>query len=87
VEIYSDEAESATVLEKVWAVYLPMTHTELSVSNLLIPQTHYKLGASLMLREDDVVYRLRLGEVQESHEEWLRVSMDVVGREQFAAAA
>lgn len=87
VEIYSDEAESAAAQEKVWAVYLPMTHTELSVSNLLIPQTHYKLGATLMLREDDVVYRLRLGEVQESHEEWLRVSLDVVGREQFAAAA
>ena len=57
------------------------------MSNLLIPQSHYKLGASLILREDDAVYRLRLGEVQESHEEWLRVSMDVVGREQELAVA
>jgi len=87
VEIYSDEPGADAALEKVWAVYLPMTHTEQSVSNLLIPQSHYKLGASLMLREDDVVYRLRLGEVQESHEEWLRVSMDVVGREQELAVA
>jgi hypothetical protein len=87
VEIYSDEDNAAVAGEKVWAVYLPMTHTEQSVSNLLIPQSHYKLGASLMLREENAVYRLRLGEVQESHEGWLRVSMDVVGREQQLAAA
>ncbi|WP_310445994.1 hypothetical protein [Thiobacillus sp.] len=87
VEIYSESQTAQSEQEKVWAVYLPMTHTEQSTSNLLIPQSHYKLGASLMLREDDVVYRLRLGEVQESHEEWLRVSMDVVGREQELAVA
>jgi hypothetical protein len=40
-----------------------------------------------MLRDGDMVYRLRLGEVQEAHEGWLRVSMDVIGREQFAVAA
>jgi hypothetical protein len=40
-----------------------------------------------MLRDGEVVYRLRLGEVQESHEDWLRVGMDVIGREQLAVAA
>jgi hypothetical protein len=87
VEIYSETDTPGVPQNLTWAVYLPMTHTEQSVSNLLIPQTHYQLGAVLMLREGDVVYRLRLGEVQESHEGWLRVAMDVLGREQFAVAA
>ena len=46
-----------------------------------------KIQAAINQYGGDVVYRLRLGEVQESHEGWLRVNMDVVGREQFAAAA
>jgi hypothetical protein len=87
VEIYLETDEAGGAQEKTWAVFLPMTHTEQGVSNLLIPQTHYRPGASLMLRDGDVAYRLRLGEVQESHEGWLRVSMEVVGREQFAVAA
>jgi len=86
VEIYC-EAEAPVAGEKTWAVFLPMAHAEQGVSNLLLPQTHYQLGASLMLRDDDMIYRLRLGEVQESHEGWLRVTMDVLGREQFAVAA
>ena len=73
--------------EKAWAVFLPMTHTEQASSNLLVPRTHYKLGATMLLCDGDVLYRLRLGEVQESHEGWLRVTMDVIGREQFAVAA
>jgi hypothetical protein len=87
VEIFFEEAMPDATQEKTWAVFLPMTHTEKGTSNLLIPRTHYRLGAALMLRDGDVLYRLRLGEVQESHEGWLRVSMDVVGREQFAVAA
>ena len=87
VEVYYEANVQGVEQEKTWAIVLPMTHTEQSVSNLLIPRTHYQLGAPLMLCDGDVVYRLRLGEVQESHEGWLRVSMDVVGREQFAAAA
>jgi hypothetical protein len=87
VEVYFEADVPGVTQEKTWAIFLPMTHTEQSVSNLLIPRTHYRLGASLMLCDGDVVYRLRLGEVQESHEGWLRVSMDVVGREQFAVAA
>ena len=87
VKIYFDANEPGATQEETWAVFLPLTHTEQGVSNLLIPQTHYHLGASLMLREGDSVYRLRLGEVLETHEGWLRVGMDVVGREQFAVAA
>ena len=87
VEVYFEANVPGVTREPTSAVFLPMTHTEQGVSNLLIPKTHYQLGAPLMLRDGDIVYRLRLGEVQESHEGWLRVGMDVVGREQFAAAA
>lgn len=87
VEISHESDVPRGAAEKTWAVFLPMTHTEQGVSNLLIPQAHYQLGAPMSLRDGDVVYRLRLGEVQESHEGWLRVGMDVIGREQFAVAA
>lgn len=87
VEIQFEAEMPDATQEKAWAVFLPMTHTEKASSNLLVPRTHYKLGATLLLRDGDVLYRLRLGEVQESHEGWLRVAMDVVGREQFAVAA
>lgn len=87
VEVYYEADVPDVTRDPTWAVFLPMTHTEHGVSNLLLPQSHYHLGAPLMLRDGEVVYRLRLGEVQEGHEGWLRVSMDVVGREQFAAAA
>jgi hypothetical protein len=87
VEIYFEAEMQDVTQERAWAVFLPMTHTEKDTSNLLVPRTHYKLGASMMLRDGDILYRLRLGEVQESHEGWLRVTMDVIGREQFAVAA
>lgn len=87
VEIYFEPDGQSGAQEKTWAVFMPMTHLDQGVSNLLIPKTHYRLGAPLMLRDGDVIYRLRLGEVQESHEGWLRVGMDVMGREQFAVAA
>ena len=87
VEIYFDAEEQAGAQDKTWAVFMPMAPTDQGVSNLLIPKTHYRLGAPLMLRDGESVYRLRLGEVQESHEDWVRVGMDVVGREQFAEAA
>ncbi|MHB1144510.1 MAG: hypothetical protein ACYCZS_06400 [Thiobacillus sp.] len=87
VEIHVEEEGAGAKQEKTWAVFLPMTPTGQGVSNLLIPQTHYRPGAPLTLLDGDVVYRLRLGEVHESHEGWLRVGMEVVGREQYAAAA
>lgn len=87
VEIYSEADEGDAAVEKTWAVFLPMAHAEQGVSNLLLPQSHYQRGANLMLRDGDILYRLRLGDVQETHEGWLRVAMDVLGRTQFAAAA
>lgn len=87
VEIAHESDGAQRAKEKIWAVFLPMTHTEQGVSNLLIPRDHYKLGAPMTLRDGELLYRLRLGDVQESHEGWLRVGMDVIGREQFAEAA
>jgi hypothetical protein len=87
VEIYFEPDGQGGAQDKTWAVFMPMTHLDQGGSNLLIPKTHYRLGAPLMLRDGDILYRLRLGEVQESHEGWLRVGMDVMGREQFAVAA
>jgi hypothetical protein len=87
VEVYFEPAGQTGAQDKTWAVFMPMTHLDQGGSNLLIPRTHYRLGAPLMLRDGDILYRLRLGEVQESHEGWLRVGMDVIGREQFAVAA
>lgn len=87
VEIEFEPDAPGRSQEKTWAVLLPMIHTEQGGSNLLISQTHYRPNAMLLLRDGDTVYRLRLGEVHESHEGWLRVGMDVIGREQFAVAA
>lgn len=87
VEIYFHAEEQAGAQEKIWAVFMPMTPSGQGLSNLLIPKTHYCRGAALKLRDGESVYQLRLGEVKESHEDWVRVDMDVVGREQFAAAA
>ncbi|MCA1979180.1 MAG: hypothetical protein LDL19_08070 [Thiobacillus sp.] len=87
VEVYYDAETPELPQEKTGAVFLPLPSAEEGLSNLLLPPSHYRLGARLLLRDGDALYRLRLGEVQESHEGWLRVAMDVVGREQFAAAA
>jgi hypothetical protein len=88
VEIYFDQdVQGGARQDKTWAVFMPMTHPDQGGSNLLLPQTHYRLGVPLMLRDGNVIYHLRLGEVQEAHEGWLRVGMDVIGREQFANAA
>lgn len=87
VEIYFEPDGQGGAPDTTWGVFMPMTHIDQGVSNLLIPKTHYRLGAPLMLRDGDTLYRLRLGEVQESHEGWLRVGMEVLGREQFAVAA
>jgi hypothetical protein len=87
VEIYSEGKGPGAACEKTWAVFLPTVQAEDGVSNLLLPQTHYQPGVPLMLRDGDMIYRLRLGEVHECHEGWLRVGMDVLGRERFAVAA
>jgi hypothetical protein len=85
VEIHSGDG-SDVAQDKTWGVFLPMVSAEQGVSNLLLPQTHYAPGAPLALRDGEVIYRLRLGEVHESHEDWLRVGMEVVGREHLAVS-
>ncbi len=87
VEIHAESDDGKTDSESTWAIFLPMTHTEQGVSNLLIPREHYQPGAMLALRDGEVIYRLRLGEVHETHENWVRVGMDVFGREVVAVAA
>ena len=87
VEIVPDGQAAAAGADRLWGVLLPMTSTEHGMSHLLIPAAHYREGATLNLRDGDVAYRLRLGEVRENHDGWLRVGMEVVGREQLAAAA
>lgn len=81
------EFEESAGQDTAWGVLLPMTTAEQGMSNLLVPASHYRAGALLTLRDGAVAYRLRLGEVQETHEGWLRVGMEVVGREQLAVAA
>ena len=87
VELRFEEAGDRGVHEPIWAVFLPLIHPEQGVGNLLIPPAHYKPGVSMMLRDGDMLYRLRVGEVQERHEGWLRVGMEILSREQLAAAA
>lgn len=87
VEIHYGADAPDMTQEKAWAVLLPMNQTEQGLSNLLLPRSYYRIGAHLLLRDGDTLYRLRLGEVHESHEGWLRVGLDVLGREQIAVAA
>ena len=88
VEIsYEADTVDAALAAPTAAVFLPMSSAELGVSNLLMPQSHYRPAAQVILRDGEVLYRLRLGKIHESHEGWVRVSMDVLSREQVAAAA
>jgi hypothetical protein len=87
VEIHLEDDAQGDVSDKAWALFMPMNIAEQGVSNLLIPQTHYRPGGALMLRDGDQFYRLYLGDIQENHEGWLRVGMDVVGQEQFTVLA
>lgn len=64
------------------AIFLPLTNTSHgAASNLLIPQASYEKGRTVVLRDEEVLYRLSLGEVVESHEAWVRVGFDVLARE------
>lgn len=87
VEVTFDPDDAGAARDSAWALFLPRCQPEQAVSSLLVPATHYRPGGRLRLRDGDALYRLRLGEVQESHEGWLRVDLEVIGREQFAAAA
>jgi len=87
VEISIAEATSDAPRAPTHAVFLPGADTEGRLSNLLLPQTYYQPGAQISFRDGDSLFRASLGQVYESHERWVRVGMDVLGRERFAAAA
>jgi len=87
VEISLTEDTADAPRASTHAVFLPMSDTEHNLSNLLLPQTYYQPGAQITFRDGDTLYHARLGQVYESHERWVRVGMDVLSGEQFAAAA
>jgi hypothetical protein len=87
VEISFDPDTAGAAKAPTHAVFLPVSDTEADLSNLLLPQTHYQSGEQLTFRDGDMLYRIRLGQVYESHERWVRVGIDMLGREQIAAAA
>lgn len=71
------------VKETAVALFLPLASASHgATSNLLVPQPVYAHKRELLLRQDDgTCYRLRLGEIIEAHESWLRVGFDVLARE------
>lgn len=86
VEICSETLPDSTA-GATQAIFLPLDQEGEGMSHLLVPRTHYTRGAVLDLRDGEAMYRLRLGEVRESHEDWLRVEMDVFDRVQMTQAA
>jgi len=63
------------------ALFLPVPGQSVN-NNLLLPWAAYSHGRTLQLRQDDgTCYRLKLGEVIETHESWLRVGFDLLSRE------
>lgn len=64
------------------AIFLPLTNTSHgAASNLLMPLSSYGKDRTVVLRDEEVLYRLSLGQVVESHETWVRVGFDVLARE------
>lgn len=65
------------------ALFLPMASAgQGGSSNLLVPPAAYERGRELLLRQGDgTCYRLRLGEVVETHETWPRLAFDVLARQ------
>ena len=80
VEIEWDGDNSAK--ETTAAIYLPLTKTTRDMSsNLLLSHAAYSLGRTMLLKDDGTQYRLKLGEIIETHESWLRVGFDVLSRQ------
>lgn len=79
VEVEWEDENAAKVT--VTAIFLPLTRGGQNVSsNLLLPHSAYLLGRVMSLHDDGTQYRLKLGEVIETHESWLRVEFDVLSR-------
>lgn len=78
VEWESDNAKKETEI----ALFLPLANTSQgAASNLLLPASAYVSGREVLLRDTSALYRLKLGEIVESHESWLRVAFDVLSRQ------
>lgn len=64
------------------AIFLPLAKTSHDMSsNLLLPHAAYVLGKIVLLRDEGAQYRLKLGEIVETHESWLRIRFDVLARQ------
>lgn len=84
----SEEGPDGKAVEgEIKVLFLPMADSSQGVSNLLIPATHYCEGKQVVLRDGEMVYRLRLGLALETHESWVRVGMEVLSRECLEQAA
>lgn len=75
VDLGFDDASSAA------AILLPMADPDAGGSQLLLPVERYREGEIVALRDGDAVYRIRLDEALERHEDWVRVRLDVLARE------
>jgi hypothetical protein len=80
VEIEWEGADSGK--QTAAALFLPLASADQgAVSNLLLPEAAYASGRELWLHQDDGLrYRLKLGEIIETHESWPRVVFDVLSR-------
>jgi len=87
VHLSDDTAEAEVSGEEIKVLFLPMSDSAQGVSNLLIPAATYREGKHVVLRDGELVYRLRLGGALETHESWVRVGMDVLTREYIEQAA
>ena len=87
VHLSEDNAEAEIREEEIQALFLPMSDSTQGVSNLLMPAAKYCEGKHVVLRDGEIVYRLRLGSAIETHESWVRVQMDVLTREYIEQAA
>lgn len=87
VHLSDDQPDAEASGEEIKVLFLPMSDSSHGVSNLLIPAATYREGKHVVLRDGEVVYRLRLGGALETHESWVRVGMDVLTREYIEQAA
>ena len=75
------QAGSGEMMRSI-AIFLPLANASHgATSNLLLPAECFEHKRAVTLRDDEVVYRLSLTQVVESHEGWLRVGFDVQTRE------
>lgn len=78
-----DQTGNEAALEGETGIFVPLADTSQGmVSNILLPASLYRAGAELNMRDGKVSYRLKLGEIAETHEAgWVRVGFDVLARE------